>query len=66
MIARMTIDKADDVPMTLSITLPLSEWEDLAKQMPQAWPAWQFASLVRNAINSATKQIRVEEKEINS
>jgi hypothetical protein len=42
------------VEVEMTFTLPLEEWEAIAKQMGTAYPAWKFTS----AINQVSRAIR--------
>jgi hypothetical protein len=49
------VEKPEDVEVTISITMPVSEWEKLRGQLPgREWPSVTFF----NAINDAVSKIR--------
>lgn len=46
----------------MTITATLEEWETLVQKMPDAYPAWSFASLIKDAIEEIDKHYETEQK----
>jgi len=44
----------EKVEVRITFTMPLGEWESIAKQMGTAYPAWKFTS----AINDVARKVR--------
>ena len=57
------IEKPNDVELTLSITLKLSEWDDLARQLPSKWPSTQFGNEIMAMIYNVNKKMTVTNKD---
>ena len=47
-------EQLGEVDATLSITMPIRDWEELADNMPDKWPGWK----VRGAIHSVVRKAR--------
>lgn len=62
--ATFTPKVSRNTEVTLKITATLEEWESLVKLLPREWPSWQFASLVRHAVEEYDRHIE-SEQEIN-
>lgn len=51
MIARAQIVNPDVAEMTLTLTMSVKQWKELADLLPEEWPGWPVASMVRQAIS---------------
>lgn len=47
----------DDLPMTLTVTLPIGEWREIGGAMPNRYPLGRFGSLLANAISQVEKSV---------
>lgn len=46
---------ADEIEMTLTITMPLKQWRELSFQIANEYPGWQFVGIIRELILCADK-----------
>lgn len=47
----------NDAILRIVVEAPVSEWKALLKDMPDAWPKWQFSSLVRDSIEKTVGRL---------
>lgn len=50
----------------MTITMTVSEWKQLKHQLPQDYPSWAFASLLRQVIADAEKTFSEDSRSIES
>ena len=55
-------DEVESLPMTLEITMQLSEWRNLQKQLQQTYPSWKLSSAIGDLILMVTKTFEKEVK----
>lgn len=48
-----TVNKPDEVEMTLKITMPLKEWKNLKDQLCEKWPSSKLGITISNVIYKA-------------
>lgn len=53
MTARIMIENPRDVVVTLKITAPIHDLEDLRDQLSRAYPSWAFSAILTDAITKA-------------
>jgi hypothetical protein len=46
----------DDVPATLTVTMTVKQWREIADRLPETWPHWEFGAKVREMIRHADQQ----------
>ena len=47
---------ADNLDATLSVTMKVSEWRQLMRQMPTGWPSWKFSAAIADMIAEANRR----------
>lgn len=40
----------DDIEVKLEITMTVSEWRELMRQLPQKWPSWELGNEISSAL----------------
>jgi hypothetical protein len=55
--ARAQIESPNAAELTLTLTMRVGEWKDLAALLPEQWPAWPVASLIRKAIRGTIEHV---------
>lgn len=65
MIARMKIEKPDDVEVTLTVTMSAKKWCELRDQLKSEWPSWELSSAISNMLGNVRK-IVWDESEVKS
>lgn len=50
--ASLQIDEKqiDDMDLEISMTMRVSEWRDMMRQLPKEWPSWRVSSLISHAL----------------
>ncbi|RRA01867.1 hypothetical protein [Burkholderia cepacia] len=48
------IQRPDDVPMTLTMTMTLGEWKKLESQLSTSYPSWKLATNIGEMVRLAT------------
>jgi hypothetical protein len=51
--ATFRLTEPKKVEATLSITMPLEDWEALRAQLPVAWPSWKLSSVIDHLVTKA-------------
>lgn len=44
------VDNPDVVEVTVTLTMPVSDWRELIEQAPERWPSTALTRLVKNAL----------------
>jgi len=47
---RVEVTNPDKVELTMTLTLPISQWRSIMRTMPETWPECDFANLIADAI----------------
>ena len=54
----------EDIEMQLTITMKISEWMELAKQLDREYPAWRLSAAIRKMVEQSNahyeEQVEVE------
>lgn len=58
--AKFCLENPETVRATLSLTMTLSEWKQLQKQLGQAWPSWELSAAITDMISTAQKHFKDE------
>lgn len=58
--------KPEDVTLQITLSLTVGEWKQVAAKMPDEWPHWQLASVIRNAVEQTVGHVSHETAEITS
>ncbi|PFH29080.1 hypothetical protein [Burkholderia sp. JKS000303] len=48
------IQRPDDVPMTLTMTMTLGEWKRLEEQLSTSYPSWKLSTNIGEMVRLAT------------
>ncbi|MDN7488530.1 hypothetical protein QZM35_12550 [Burkholderia sp. AU45274] len=48
------IQRPDDVPMTLTMTMTLGEWKKLENQLSTSYPSWKLSTNIGEMVRLAT------------
>ncbi|MDF0501575.1 hypothetical protein POK33_12685 [Burkholderia cenocepacia] len=48
------IQRPDDVPMTLTMTMTLGEWKKLQEQLATTYPSWKLSTNIGEMVRLAT------------
>jgi hypothetical protein len=60
MICRSSVGKEiEDLPLTISITMSVKEWREVASQQREQWPGWKIKSLIDCSIAKISKAVTV-------
>lgn len=51
--ARFKIEKPHEVQCTLEITMVLSDWEELEKQLNTNYPSWELSQAISTILTQA-------------
>jgi hypothetical protein len=54
--ARYSLNTPDNVDATLTITMRLSQWKELADQQGENWPSWEFRHKISAMIREANAE----------
>jgi hypothetical protein len=38
-----------DIRVSITLTMTIAEWDEIASALPEKWPCWQVASDIRDA-----------------
>ncbi|WP_186095645.1 hypothetical protein [Burkholderia gladioli] len=52
--AKFKIERPDDVPMTLTLTMTGGQWKKLRDQLPREYPSWKLSSVITEMVNQAS------------
>lgn len=58
----MKLEKPKEAEATLTITMRLSEWEELASQLPREWPSWELGQKITSTVHRVSKTFTATEK----
>lgn len=64
-IGKMNVENPDTVEVTMTLTMPLKEWRQIADKMDQAWPSWCLASVIRQGLRDIEK-VHCQQQEYHS
>lgn len=53
---KMKVTAPDSVDFTLSVTMPLREWRELAGQLSERWPSWELSRAINDMVRQATRE----------
>lgn len=51
--------KPGEIDLTLTITMSLAKWQELASAIKSDWPGWQLTAVIRQMAESATKHFEM-------
>ena len=55
--ATYQLNRTDQIEATMTITMTVSEWKDLAaQQKDREWPSWRFAGAIQDMIRKAEEK----------
>lgn len=58
------VEKPEDVEVTISVTMPVSEWEKLRGQLPaREWPAVNFSNAISDAVGKIRRTVYADSPE---
>ena len=52
--AKFKIERPDDVPMTLTLTMTGGQWKLLREQLASTYPSWKLASTIDAMVGQAS------------
>lgn len=52
--AKFKIERPDDVPMTLTLTMTGGQWKKLREQLATTYPSWKLASTIDAMVSRAS------------
>ncbi|MDD1789041.1 hypothetical protein [Burkholderia gladioli] len=52
--AKFKIERPDDVPMTLTLTMTCGQWKTLQAQLDSAYPSWKLSSMISEMVHQAS------------
>ena len=55
--SRMMIERPGEVEVTLKLTMPAKEWENLREQLVSAYPSWTLAQAITDMLVQVRKII---------
>ena len=61
--SKFGIQKLDEVEATLTMTMTVSEWREVEKQLSTKWPSWKFGEVILEMITSFDKTFSPYEEE---
>ena len=61
--ASSTVPNAEDVQITIAITMPVKQWTEIESGLARKWPEWDFAALIRNAIRRRLDALTVTDED---
>lgn len=64
--AVMTVQKPEDIQITINITMPVKEWRELADQLGNKFPSHQLSALIRNATRQVEKNVYVDGENVST
>lgn len=50
---KLTFEKPGDIEATLTITMKVKDWEDLAKQLSRSFPSWRLSLAIESLLQKA-------------
>ena len=59
---RYKLENPDAMLATLTLTMSVSEWEQLDKELSHAWPASKLSEVIGRVLRSARKDIYCQEE----
>ena len=54
-IGRMKVENPDKIQVTLTLSMPFEEWQQIADKLDSAWPNWCLASVIRSGLRDLEK-----------
>lgn len=57
---KMTVQKPEDTQITLTITMPLRDWNTLRDKLPSEYPGWRLSDAIADATKRMNSMINVE------
>lgn len=48
---------ASAVQVRMTLTASYKEWKEMIAQMPNEWPSWQMAALMRDALGQTFERV---------
>lgn len=64
LIATARVMNPDNVTIEITLSLTVSEWKEIAKQLPDSWPHWQVGGAISKAIGETVTRISQERVEV--
>jgi hypothetical protein len=55
MITTFKAENPKDIEITMTFTMPLRDWKDLAEQIEKEYPGWKFAAEIRQMVQEMQK-----------
>ena len=49
------LENTEEMEATLTVTMRIREWKELAEAMPGSWPHWKYAAAIRDMVTKANK-----------
>ena len=58
--AKIKLLETDDIPVEITITMPLRTWKQFAQQLTDKYPSTQVDRVICDLIHKMTKQVETE------
>lgn len=53
----------DNVQMTLTVTMSMSEWKRLLQQLPSDYPSWKLGDAIRDFVARSERVLMIDSSE---
>ncbi len=63
---KMTVEKPNNVNITLTMTMPLADWKDFREQIKnQPYPSWKIRDYIYASILKVEREFEIKEADLN-
>lgn len=61
---KMTVQQPDTINLTLTVTMPLRDWNALREQMSSSYPSFRFRDAIADATRRMAQVVEIKDFEI--
>lgn len=62
--ARAEVTNPNDAQLKLTLSMTVGEWKKVMDQLPETWPHWQLASVIRQAVYVTVDRVELIHEDI--
>lgn len=60
-----TINRQDDIEMSINITMTVGQWRKLREKLGTDYPGWALSPLIREVLDKSLSQVSASHRESN-
>lgn len=60
----MSVQQPESINVTLTITMPMRDWNRLREQLPREYPSWRLGDAISDAVRRMGQVVDVESMDV--